>query len=294
MTGETIVRVQVRTGNYSIIDNAFLASDDRLSWRAKGVLAYLLTRPDNWQVRITDIAQRGRDGRDAILSAMRELIACGYVRRARLRNEDGTLGPTEYVVYEAPNLADLPTNGKPVPGLPTMVNPLLLNTENTLIPEKANAQRAKARKVKTGEPITEYAERIFAAYPRRVGKPRAIKAISAALREYADKYECGVDAAYGRLLADAQELATHWSGHELEYCPHPSTYYNQRRYEDDTKTRPTSGKRAGGKRSERTTGEYDYQQWETDTTLTGDAGKPSAVTASDGGKAKFGGGFDDW
>lgn len=36
-----------KDANFSGMDNVFLRRDD-LSWRAKGLLAYILTLPDDW------------------------------------------------------------------------------------------------------------------------------------------------------------------------------------------------------------------------------------------------------
>jgi len=46
-----IIRIK-KTKNYSVISNQ-IASDPNISWGAKGLLFYLLTRPDNWQTKIT-------------------------------------------------------------------------------------------------------------------------------------------------------------------------------------------------------------------------------------------------
>jgi len=57
--------------------------DERLSWRARGVLAGLVAKPDGWDVRSEAIARAGTEGRDAVLAALRELGRCGYYRVAR-------------------------------------------------------------------------------------------------------------------------------------------------------------------------------------------------------------------
>lgn len=66
------------------------AQDNRLSLKARGLLAYLLAHPDDWQVRSRQIANDVPDGREAVQRALREL---GHYRYYRIVNEhqaDGT------------------------------------------------------------------------------------------------------------------------------------------------------------------------------------------------------------
>ena len=39
----------VKGGNYSVINNTVL-NDDRVSWEAKGMACYLLSKPDDWRI----------------------------------------------------------------------------------------------------------------------------------------------------------------------------------------------------------------------------------------------------
>ena len=52
--------------------------DPRLHWKAKGVLAYLLSKPNGWTVRVGDIVKRSQDGEHAVRSAIDELMEVGY------------------------------------------------------------------------------------------------------------------------------------------------------------------------------------------------------------------------
>lgn len=64
--------------------------DERLSWKARGILAFLLDHPEGWIVKAEQLADEGPDGRDAVLSGLRELRAAGYYRLERRRMLDGT------------------------------------------------------------------------------------------------------------------------------------------------------------------------------------------------------------
>lgn len=64
--------------------------DERLSFRARGVLASVLSRPMDWQTSAARLArQTPTEGRDALKTALQELETCGYLRRIRWQNELG-------------------------------------------------------------------------------------------------------------------------------------------------------------------------------------------------------------
>lgn len=66
--------------------------DKELSFRARGVLAYLLDMPDGWDVKSEVVAREGKEGREAIRTAFHELGARGYYRLERRQMLDGTFG----------------------------------------------------------------------------------------------------------------------------------------------------------------------------------------------------------
>jgi len=73
--------------------------DPSLSWAARGLLAYLLSLPEEWEPHLRDLFVRSADGRRATEAAMNELIEAGYVRKDQGKNYRRD---TKYVVYEAP------------------------------------------------------------------------------------------------------------------------------------------------------------------------------------------------
>jgi hypothetical protein len=93
--------------------------DDRLTFEARGVLAYILVKPDNWHVQVADLRRAGNLGRDKTYRILNELIAFGYVVREIERQADGTIGDTIYRVNEKPTKLT-----KPSPEKPYMVSPL--------------------------------------------------------------------------------------------------------------------------------------------------------------------------
>ena len=77
-----IVRGPRPSDNFAQIHNAALA-DGRLSFKARGILAFLLSRPPGWKTSAERLAKSGVDGERAVKSGLRELEAHGYLKRTR-------------------------------------------------------------------------------------------------------------------------------------------------------------------------------------------------------------------
>lgn len=100
MNEQTIIRIPKRE-RWLHMDVRPL-EDKRLSFKAKGILAYLLGKPDDWTVRVKDIMKRSTDGEHAVRSGLQELEEAGYLEKQQERRKDGTFEPTEYIVHEEP------------------------------------------------------------------------------------------------------------------------------------------------------------------------------------------------
>ena len=98
----TIIRtVKDRAHPYAIINNTVF-NDRALGWKAKGLMGYFLSKPDDWRISVADLVARGGDGAKAVYSGLRELVTAGYVHRSSLRDAAGRIRCWEYVVYEKP------------------------------------------------------------------------------------------------------------------------------------------------------------------------------------------------
>lgn len=95
----TIIRLP-KVGNFLVVTNAIF-EDENLSWEARGLLGYLLSKPDNWQVRYFDLLRRGPAGQYKIRRMLRELEAAGHLRRRRMRHSDRTFSWT-ITIFESP------------------------------------------------------------------------------------------------------------------------------------------------------------------------------------------------
>jgi hypothetical protein len=124
----TIIRAP-RRDRFVIIDQHAI-EDDRLSWAARGLLGYLLSRPDDWKVLINDLRKRGDLGRDGIYKLLRELRTVGYARFLRLRDRYGRIRGGIYIIRENADspYPDLPDTAEPQTAEPGPANPGALPT----------------------------------------------------------------------------------------------------------------------------------------------------------------------
>ena len=96
--------------NYTVMSNHHL-QDKRLSLKAKGLLSYMLSLPDDWDYSLKGLTVGCKDGLDSVRTAVLELEEHGYVRRQKVRNARGQIIDYDYQVYESP-VEDVPA----VPG----------------------------------------------------------------------------------------------------------------------------------------------------------------------------------
>jgi hypothetical protein len=96
-----IIRIQKKRNNFVMLDKGFI-EDERLSFKAKGILTYLLSKPDGWKVIVKDIVKHAKDGERAVYSGLKELKQYGYYQKKPVR-ENGLIAYWESVVYECPH-----------------------------------------------------------------------------------------------------------------------------------------------------------------------------------------------
>ena len=121
----SIIRTK-REHNYTVISNK-VYEKNQLSWQAMGLLGYLLTKPDNWQVMVAELVNVTKDtkkptGREGIYNIINELKEKGFI--SVRKNSDGS---TDYTVYDEP--FQNPNQGKPNQGKPNQAEPTLVNTD---------------------------------------------------------------------------------------------------------------------------------------------------------------------
>jgi len=98
----TIFRVVKNKNNpYVMIDRRPI-ENPALSYKAKGILTYLLSRPDGWEICMTDLIKRSTDGRASTRAGLKELEEAGHLKYDQSR-EKGRITGWIIRVYEVPN-----------------------------------------------------------------------------------------------------------------------------------------------------------------------------------------------
>lgn len=120
---------------YTQIPNAWVR-DERLSWKARGLLAYLLSHRPGWSTSIASLVKVGLDGRDGVRAGITELEAAGYLVREQGRDA-GTarFSEVDYVLcdpFAVPPSAEKPSTAEP----PTEVPPTELPSTAHPTPKK--------------------------------------------------------------------------------------------------------------------------------------------------------------
>lgn len=101
-----IVRVKKDAKYFSASNEPF--NDKRLSWETRGMMGFLLSKPNNWQIRMDALEKAGPAGNHKIRRMLAEARKYGYMNRVRLTLEKGKFDwITE--VYESPSLNPNPS-----------------------------------------------------------------------------------------------------------------------------------------------------------------------------------------
>ena len=124
----SIIRAK-REHNYTVISNK-VYDKNQLSWQAMGMLGYLLTKPDDWSVIVSELVNVTKEtakptGKEGVYNILKELRDKGFI--VVQKNSDGS---TDYTVYDEPlPNQGKPNQGKPNQGKPNQAEPPLLNTD---------------------------------------------------------------------------------------------------------------------------------------------------------------------
>ena len=154
-----------RTRDYTVMSNHHLRNAN-LSLKAKGLLSMMLSLPEDWNYTTRGLAKICKEGVDAIGAALRELEAAGYIVRHKLRDRQGRISDTEYVIYEQPQLrkpdTDSPDTENPYMDKPDTEKPAELNIE------KSNTQKSITQGASTDS--IPFREPAAAQLPERKGR----------------------------------------------------------------------------------------------------------------------------
>lgn len=87
---------------FTVIDNTAV-QNKAVSFKARGILAYMLSLPDDWKIYEQELTSHTTDGLSSIQSGIQELINAGYIVRNKLRDQHGKFKGYEYLVFHKPH-----------------------------------------------------------------------------------------------------------------------------------------------------------------------------------------------
>jgi hypothetical protein len=139
---QTIIRAKHDTNNPYFMMQRDTAQDERLSWESRGMLCYLLSKPDNWAIQVIDLTQQC--GKGKVYRIITELKKSGYIEnRIRQRNSRGKWEWTPYILHESPIMVNNDHNPKTRTRLPEHGEP---DTEKREIIQSTDKQNKETKK----------------------------------------------------------------------------------------------------------------------------------------------------
>lgn len=232
--GRTIFRTQ-HSDCFACIPNETLR-DRRLSFRARGVLAMVLTHRTDWEVSRGWLESHGTEGREAVKSALDELRALGYCKLESNKRPDGRFSWI-WTFYDVPMAPDVVTNdGFPASAtrhrLPADGNPSF-QVQNTITENHQRKKRSvgfgdavQIPEVLAGSPQFQTAWQEWLEDRRARRKPVTVKAAKSQLALLAG---FGLDKA---LKSIADSIQNGWTG----------LFEPKERNETDSKSRQHRGR----------------------------------------------------
>lgn len=115
-----------KNNNYTVMSNYHLR-DKNLSYKAKGLLSFMLSLPDNWDYSLAGLCSISKESRDGIRSILKELQEYHYVEIEKVRGDKGYF-EYNYLIYEIPHFINLEKEDNPDTENPYLDNP---NVETT-------------------------------------------------------------------------------------------------------------------------------------------------------------------
>jgi hypothetical protein len=142
------IRKRTQEKDFVMVPNALLRRKD-LSFRAKGLLSLIISFPDDWVLYQSKLTDYTNEGKDAIRTSWNELLACGYIRSIKVKDERGHFIGYDHEVSEKPDFLEAPKAVFPISALPTSEKPPLLIHINTEEERNTNKNLNAADKIET-------------------------------------------------------------------------------------------------------------------------------------------------
>ena len=233
-----------RKNGFTQIANT-LFEDNNLSYRAKGILGYMLSRPDNWKFNKTDLVRRSIEGRDAVYKAIDELKERGYLH-IYPNYEKNKLNGWTWEYDDAPFTPELLKNSmteKPQENIEIRQNISTTDFQYDSFSERQDSStysntdfnntdlnNTKSKELKekiTPAEIEREFDQLWQLYPRKIGRKKAFDSYKKARKIKKIPFETVQSGLY-RYIKYLESQAT-----EEQYIMHASTWFNQEKWLDD-------------------------------------------------------------
>jgi hypothetical protein len=206
-------------GHFTQIPNSW-ARDERLGYRAKGILLLLMSHQNGWKISLEHLANDGPDGITAVRTAIAQLQESGYLTRNTIRNDKQQIEASEWILQDP---------FEKVENL-TSENLTLENLQENLTSENLTLKNTRYKEDNRKLILSAF-DKFWEVYPRKIGKAAALKAFEKASKK--TEPELIIEKV---ILWVSQGILP-----EMQFIPHPTTWLNQGRWEDDLEA--TSQKR---------------------------------------------------
>lgn len=207
-------------GKFTQFPNSW-ARDNRIGFRAKGLLTLLMSHTDGWRISLQSIATTSPDGITAIRTAVQELEDAGYLTRTFVRNDKSQVEGSEWILadpFEEPTLPLENQIGEKDFTLENLMSENLMSGNLTLKNTNIKEHNNKENNISS-----DSFETFWKIYPRKIGKGAARTAFDKATKK----------ASVDTILEMVQAYANKPDLPDLQFIPHPSTWLNQERWTDD-------------------------------------------------------------
>jgi hypothetical protein len=198
-------------GHFTQIPNSW-ARDERLGYRAKGILLLLMSHQNGWKISLEHLANDGPDGITAVRTAITQLQESGYLIRNIIRNDKNQIEGSEWILQDP---------FEKVENL-TSENLTLENLEENLTSGNLTLKKTRYKEDNKTDIIAGF-EKFWEVYPRKIGKAAALKAFEKAAKK--------TDPAHIVECVNRWVQVTNLP--EMQFIPHPTTWLNQERWQDD-------------------------------------------------------------
>lgn len=197
--------------DYVQIPNVWLR-DERLSRRARGLLAELMTHRAGWHITVGSLQKAGPEGRDAIRGAVQELAQHGYLIRRQSQDAGGRFNEIEYEINDPTAVGKSDTGGFTDDGSADVGKPA---PKNTISSEPHPSEELS---------LDREFEQAWAHWPKRTERKKSHDAFTRAARRR------GVDT----VVADVTRFGDAYAAaaEEVRFVPALSVWLNGERWTD--------------------------------------------------------------